>query len=257
MPRGSASARDGAARASGPCARFARLALAVALGLPTVSAFVRPYSKVDPRSLNATVVMRAREQAPDPERFIAKEGAMDATGSFARPTNAWWTMMVLGKGPIEMENANGFQIPYVVWAAKRGLSACMPFVLAQANQIENGFDSNINFVTLGAWDVAVGHRVVSHDPLSVTLQWDKRGQDPADTPRVPGAAVGEPAPGETRDDVPSKVSYARMPLVRGSPYLTMEYHNAIPFFDTPQMLDPQVGARAVPRESLRSLRAGA
>lgn len=244
MPLGS-SARARASGAGGATVRLAALALALALGAPSARAVLKPYSKLDPRALNVTVVTRAREQAPDAERWIAGEGAMDATGSFARPTNAWWTMTVLGKGPTEMENANGFQIPYVVWAAKRGMSACMPFVLAQANQVENGFDSNIMFVTLGAWDVAVGHRVVSHDPLSVTLQWDKRGEDPADTPKVPGAELGDPAPGAGNAENAGRASFARMPLVRGSPYLTMEYHNAVPFFDTPQQLDPQV--RRAPR----------
>lgn len=106
----------------------------------------------------------------------------------------------------------------MLWPSKRGISAGLPFVLAQANQIENAFDSAISFVTLGAADVHAGHRVAAHDPLGVTLSWD--------------AATGAPrARGEAR---------ASTPIVRGCPYLTMEYEDATPVFDSPQQLDPQV-----------------
>lgn len=201
--------------------RFATTGSAVlGLGLALLTSAPRgaravPYSSVDPRDLGIEAITRSPEIAPFEERWYQHDGDLDSAGSFARPTNAWWTNFVLGRGPTEMEDGNGFQIPFVMWPAQRGMSAAIPFVLAQANQIENGFDSNINFVTLGAADVAVGHRVINHDALSVTLEWDaKAGKGSAN---------------------------ARMPIVRGSPYLTMEYRDATPVFDTPQMVDPQHG----------------
>jgi len=178
-----------------------------------------PYSRVPPKDLGVLVVKRSAEQAPAPERWVAAEGAPDLeSGSLARPTNAWWTNFVLGQGASEMENGNGFAIPFILWPHKQGVSACLPFVLAQANQIENGFDSTITFVTLGAADVPVGHRVARHDPLSVSLQWGNgTAKDTRQAPRL------------------------TVPIVRGSPYLTMEYESATPFFDSPQQLDPQAG----------------
>jgi hypothetical protein len=98
---------------------------------------------------------------------------------------------------------------------------------ARSLQIENGFDSTITFVTLGAADVPTGHRVASSDPLSVTLEW---GQGAADA-----AAAGFAHPRARRD------ASASAPVVRGSPYVTMEYLGATPVFDSPQMLDPQIG----------------
>ncbi|KAJ1625287.1 hypothetical protein T492DRAFT_844046 [Pavlovales sp. CCMP2436] len=94
-----------------------------------------PYSRVPPKDLGVLVVKRSAEQAPAPERWVAAEGAPDLeSGSLARPTNAWWTNFVLGQGASEMENGNGFAIPFILWPHKQGVSACLPFVLAQANQ---------------------------------------------------------------------------------------------------------------------------
>ncbi|KAG8457139.1 hypothetical protein KFE25_004106, partial [Diacronema lutheri] len=188
------------------------------------TARVAPYSRLNPAELGVDVVKRGKEQAPAADRWAAMEGAPDAAGSLARPTNAWWTNFVLGQGPSELENANGFAIPYVLWPAKRGISAGLPFVLAQANQIENGFDSTISFVTLGASDVRTGHRVARSDALSVSLEWEG-------TAAAPTAHAGAGGAGP----------HAHAPIVRGSPYLTMEYRGTTPFFDSAQSLDPQVG----------------
>lgn len=76
-----------------------------------VNAGPPPYSKVNPADLGVTVIRRGKEQAPALDRWASPEGTLDETGSFARPTNAWWTNFVLGQGPSELENANGFAIP--------------------------------------------------------------------------------------------------------------------------------------------------
>lgn len=85
------------------------LLLAVAAG--TAAAAAPPYSRVNPADLGVVVIKRGLEQAPAPDRWVSPEGAIDADGSLARPTNAWWSNFVLGQGPSELENANGFGIP--------------------------------------------------------------------------------------------------------------------------------------------------
>lgn len=177
-----------------------------------------PYSRVEPSALGLVGVERSGVSAPLSERW--------ATGKRAHPTNAWWLSLALTDTPGDSE-ANAFVMPYVVWAAAGGICAAMPFVMSpDMMQVENGFDPTVLHVFLGAAEKKAlgGHEVVDHDEMVVTLGW--RPSPPADPPPV---GVGGSAHTLTT------------PIARGSPFITAEYAGTTPLFESPQVLDPQMG----------------
>jgi len=175
-----------------------------------------PYSVVDPTSLGIFQVTRGSIQSPMHDRFAAGLLPDGGEGAVAVPTNAWWDNFQLGRGPEEGADGNVFAIPYVLWGTENGLAASMPFVLSAADHVENAFDSNVLSVRLGAENLVGGQRVSAHDAMSVTLAWGEKGH---------------------------KHGFATSPVVRGSPYITMEYEVAVPMFSSAMTLDPQQGLK--------------
>jgi len=119
-----------------------------------------------------------------------------ASTSSPLPTNVWWQNLVLNDGT---NVANAF--PYVVKCSADGLSASMPGITVGETFVFSTFIPNW---TLGSIENLNAHQVNGWDPLSVNVGWDA------------SSAGGS----------------LQAPIVRGMPYLTVQYTNLTPEFTT-------------------------
>ncbi len=171
--------------------------------LPKAELF-KPFSVTDPRSLNFSGVIRPND-LPGPAF-----GSLRHMG-LPLPTNSWSENLLYGEtltGP----NNRVFQIPYVIDTAgpATGVRTHGSFVQATNNMVITIFEPQ-DGVTLSAVEtINTIHQVVPYPAfgrLALTLEWHRSAND---------------------SDVLDKRDRIRSPIVRGSPYTTMEYTNLTP-----------------------------
>lgn len=151
-----------------------------------------------------------------------------------RPTSAWWENLAVGgrhRGP----RGNAYPLPYIVWPDTSGLRIAVPFLLSNADgSVESAFDDVVRNVWLGAAEQLNGHAVERSDALTVTLQWVRARQGRASTTSTdieghPGGPQAEPQP------------VLRVPLARGSPFVTALFNGSTPLVKSAQAADAGVG----------------
>ena len=111
------------------------------------------------------------------------------------PTNAWWTNLVLGQGDNPIDSC-----PYLLKALDSGLQTCYPSLTNSQNFIISTFLQNMS---ISCSQPIQAHYLTGYDLLSVTMQWS------VDQER-----------------------YIKSPIVRGSPYTTVQFANVTPVIGT-------------------------
>ena len=117
-----------------------------------------------------------------------------ADSSAPLPTNAWWQNLVLGTG----ENVIN-SLPYTLRSRADGLHLCHPAKVPQPTYISAATLDNL---IMGAVETLGSRRVVDHDELSVTVEWEQEGER------------------------------LTAPIVRGMPYVTGIYEGLRPKLST-------------------------
>eukprot|EP01136_Pigoraptor_vietnamica_P014022 Opistho-1_new@55694 len=107
------------------------------------------------------------------------------------PTNTWWQNLVLGDGTLTIA-----PLPYQLQSQPNGLVVCMPQAFVGSTAITTQFLRN---AVLGASEGLSARTLLSYDDLSVAVKWTSGGAG-------------------------SMTSY----IVRGSPYVTVEYASLTP-----------------------------
>mmetsp|Transcript_1066 Transcript_1066/g.2389 ORF Transcript_1066/g.2389 Transcript_1066/m.2389 type:complete len:876 (-) Transcript_1066:194-2821(-) len=120
------------------------------------------------------------------------------------PTHEFYQNLVLGKG-VDPENVITV-LPYIIAVKGNMVSAIEPFTTASPAQVQQIFDAVVGPVSLSGKGMGY-QRLIRGDKLSVTVGW------------VNG-------PGSTMQTT----------LVQGSPYISMEYSNAAPILESPQVV---------------------
>ncbi|TMW66996.1 hypothetical protein Poli38472_012112 [Pythium oligandrum] len=126
-------------------------------------------------------------------------------GDVPFPTGAWWTNLVLDKGDMAVVS-----MPYVFKVIDGKLRVSYPFRVVMPHVIQNGFLSQLVVssvpVTAKTTTSPLQHQVVGFDTFAVTVRFARP---------------------ETKGDGEFLVH-----LVRGSPYVTMEYKNTVPVIES-------------------------
>jgi len=166
------------------------------------------------------------------DRPNSKPGPMFGGMKGPFPTNLWSENLFLGKSKSE-KATNAYTIPYVVdtCGPLPGIRTHIPEFIAFPYALEEQFD-RLNGLTLSAVGDfhnetaynALDNEEVQFNSLVVELEWKA-----------------------TKRSDSSVVPIMRTPLVRGSPYITMEYFDAVPiifiqrplFSDTPLVVDEE------------------
>jgi endo-1,3(4)-beta-glucanase len=131
---------------------------------------------------------------------FAPTGATQTTlGDIPFPTGAWWTNLVLDKGDNPVST-----MPYMFKIEGGKLKVGYPFRVVLPRIIQNGFVSEI--IVTGNAKSRWQQQVVGFDAFGVALQFT--------APQQPDAG--------------SFTTY----LVRGSPYVTTEFNNAVPVIES-------------------------
>ena len=193
------------------------------------SADFPPYSSVDPVSLGVKSVLR--NDASSPGAIFDKI----PTG-IALPTNSWCENFFLGEEPNNGPYNSVFQVPFVVDTGGpiQGIRVHPPHVFANDRAVMMTYEPE-NGLTLGsAEQFQAQHHVNSENAalarLAVTLEWDG-GASESNT----GLESGP---------------HMQADIVRGSPYLSMEYFHATPRIVSQRVLSAapvvDAGLRDVP-----------
>jgi len=199
------------------------------------SANFPPYSFVDPITLGINYA--ERDEAFNPGPIFSK-----IPPGQALPTNSWCENFFLGEEPNNGLDNSVFQIPYIVdtGGAIQGVRAHPPHVLANDRSVMMTYEPE-NGLTLGASEQFQSQHHVGGEQdaiarLAVVLEWD--------------SGV------ESSDGIESGPRM-KAPVVRGAPYLSMEYFGASPrivgqrFFSAPPVVDlGQLGTELVCGEGI-------
>lgn len=170
------------------------------------SANAPPFSVVDPHDLGFTYIDRPEDSKPgDVFRNLRSSGA-------PLPTNSWCENFFLGEGNNDNPENKVFQIPYVLDTAGpiRGIRTHASHVLGTSTSVEQAYEPE-NGLTIGSTEEFESQHRVSGDKsnvaarLAIVLEWESRYYRTTLTG--------------------SKMS---TPIVRGSPYTSMEYFDASP-----------------------------
>ena len=175
------------------------------------SSRAEPFSIISPFDLGVVGIDRPQSTRPGP--IFAK--LKDANKNLPLPTNSWLENFFLGTTNSGPHN-RVFQVPYIIDTNGfiQGVRAHPAHVQANARQVEMTFEDR-NGLTLGAVESFSPQHQLHHDNtrphgiarLSAVLEWSR-------------------APSILKPDEP--VPIMRAPVVRGAPYVTMEYFNSTP-----------------------------
>jgi hypothetical protein len=199
------------------------LSLASRLGLlgAAWSANASPFSVVDPHDAGFTYIDRPEISKPgDVFRHLQSKGS-------PLPTNAWCENFFLGGQGNNDPNNKVFQIPYVLDTGGpiAGVRTHASLVLGTGTSVEQTYEPE-NGLSLGAVErFDAQHRINGDEKniaarLAVVLDWEVAGSADAD------ADEGDtPSSSSSSSSSSPKMS---APIVRGSPYTSMEYFQASP-----------------------------
>ena len=177
------------------------LALGLVGAVPHASHVVQPLSKLSPLDLGFLPISRPSEgvTAPRYERFCW------STPRSALPTNAWWVPAVLQRSPTGLNYIT--QLPYVFHLLPSQITVMYPHVQATEHEVSHIYPNN-TWTFASVSPLATGFCVSRADEFTATFLW-KAGA--------------------------TKVMQTT--LVRGSPYVTVAYTNAIPVMSIEQHVD--------------------
>ena len=170
------------------------------------SANADPFSTVDPHDLGFTYIDRPEISKPgEVLRNLRSSG-------IPLPTNTWCENFLLGEGHNNSPQNKVFQIPYVLDTAGTipGIRTHASHVFGTATSVEQTYEPE-NGLTIGAVEEFESQHRVSGDKdniparLAIVLEWESR-------------------------DYRTTLTGSKMssPIVRGSPYTSMEYFDASP-----------------------------
>ena len=159
-----------------------------------------PFSVTDPRSLSFLSIDRPQESQP---------GAILQDISGPLPTNSWCENLFIGQSNTRSSNSV-FQIPYIVDTSMieevPGLRVHGAFVQAEDKAVRMSFEEE-NALTMSSCEELDEQHVVKPYPattrLAIVLKWFMKGQK-------------------------NHLEAMKTHLVRGAPYITMEYYRATP-----------------------------
>lgn len=116
-------------------------------------------------------------------------------GAGPLPTNRWWSNVVLPPGDLPIH-----PLPYSVRVQEGSLSVCKP---SQVVQQEFVLQPHLDNLVLGAEEPLGSAHLTDHDDLSVTVRWEGPGK-----------------------------SHVTAPLVRGMPFVSLQYEGLTPHLST-------------------------
>lgn len=171
-----------------------------------------PLSMLHPvRDLGFRPVNRSGIAAPNWSRW-KKLGPIEAF-----PTNEFWQNVAIGKGNDRSNNIA--QLPYVLQVDERDLLVMYPWTLESSDrEYLNAFDDVVEPIRLSAVEAQMSkypfdYYITRYDPVSVSIQWSSTPEN--NTYR----------------------SFSSV-IVRGSPYITMQYFGLSPLISLQQELLP-------------------
>lgn len=163
--------------------------------------------KTHPLELSPALFAHTLPLANAPISFAPTDASQTALGDIPFPTGAWWTNLVLEKGDTAVAT-----MPYS-FAVKRGkLHASYPFRVVLPSVIQNGFLSEIVVSATTATTTNTNNntpwqqQVVGFDAFGVALRF------------------APPTPTEEGEFI--------VHLVRGSPYITVEFTASVPVLES-------------------------
>jgi len=165
----------------------------------------KPFSVLNPNDLGFNDANRPKQSQPGPIfETIIKDNYVPL------PTNSWCENFFLGD-ITNGENNRVFQLPYIIDTGGpiNGIRTHPAHVQANDRSVMMVYEAENGLTLSGTEDFLIQHTVAKEIPsigrLSIVLQW------------------------ETEDrKLTGKGSAMRSPIVRGSPYTTMEYINSSP-----------------------------
>jgi hypothetical protein len=179
-----------------------------------------PFSVMDPHDLGFTYVDRPEISKPgEVFRNLRSSGA-------PLPTNSWCENFLLGSGHNNAAENKVFTIPYVLDTAGPipGVRTHASLVLGTTTSVEQTYEPE-NGLTLGAAEEFEAQHRVSGDKsnvaarLAIVLEWESRHY----RTRLTGSKMSSP-------------------IVRGSPYTSMEYFDATPVISAQRFAKGEVQA---------------